>query len=139
MSYIHTAAALAAAALLASSCAPGARAAGSAGGADRHATRLSDATLRRFDGRTLHAVVEMWWPAILRSQAAWLGDRLLAARDGPVGVYLNGLYAGGADVLRLIAAENVVYVERVPAIEEHFRYGRRHANGALLVRLGRAR
>ena len=55
--------------------------------------------------------------------------------DDQIGVYINGTYAGGVESLRQLFARDVYSVRRLSASETAVRYGRRHLNGVLEVKL----
>jgi hypothetical protein len=65
--------------------------------------------------------------------ARWGG---VPGRGGePIAVYIDGLYSGDLDALRMIPAYDIVSVRRVNTSEAASLYGRTHMNGALLLRL----
>ena len=88
-----------------------------------------------FGGETLHDVLRRRAPIYLRARSTPSSE--LSGRSDPIAVYINGSFSGSLEVLQSIPAHEVFSVERVTAAEAGIRYGPKHGNGALLVRLVR--
>jgi hypothetical protein len=104
----------------------------------RPASSVTDVSLREVRGsalsrdpmRPLADVLQSVWPTTTRPDPRRL--RPLGA-DAELGVYAGNLYLGDWDVVRSMRSGEVTRVQRLTPTEAYQRYGRAHANGALVV------
>jgi hypothetical protein len=97
-----------------------------------------DVTLRELKGdalardpmRPLSDVLASLWALSLRPDPR---RALSSTNDADLGVYAGNAYVGGSDFLRTVRSGEVARVERLTRAEAYQRFGRSHANGALLV------
>ena len=99
--------------------------------------RPGDVSMRQIQGdalsrdpsRALLDVMASYWPTQMRGdpRAQQLGG------DQGIGAYVNGSYMGGWDFLRTVRAGELVRVQRLTQSEEYLRFGRTHANGAVVL------
>ncbi len=88
---------------------------------------------RLMAGESLHDVLRRTHPRFLQSRDVTATMPLLG--EDIIGVYINGTFAGGLDVLSTIPAQHVLAVERVRSADAVNRYARRHRGHALEVSL----
>ena len=93
-------------------------------------------TTEYFSGETLFDVLRLRAPLYLRPRPI-PGQEFTAGGSDPFAVYIDNNFAGGPDVLELIPAYTVFSVERISATEAAMKFGPKHSNGAILVRLVR--
>jgi hypothetical protein len=90
-------------------------------------------TTEYFGGETLYDVLRRRAPQYLRPRPTPGAE--LTGQNDPLAIYIDGNFAGSADVLQLIPAYTVFSVDRISASEAAMKFGPKHSNGALLVHL----
>ena len=90
-------------------------------------------TTEYFGGETLYDVLRRRAPQYLHPRPTPGAE--LTGRSDPLAIYIDGNFAGSADVLQLIPAYTVFSVDRISASEAAIKFGPKHSNGALLVHL----
>jgi len=90
-------------------------------------------TTEYFGGETLYDVLRRRAPQYLRPRPTPGAE--LTGQNDPLAIYIDGNFAGSADVLQLIPAYTVFSVDRLSATEAAMKFGPKHSNGALLVHL----
>jgi hypothetical protein len=88
-----------------------------------------------FSGETLFDVLRRRAPQYLRPRPTPGAE--LTGQSDPLAIYIDGNFAGSADVLQLIPAYTVFSVDRLSATEATMKFGPKHSNGALVVHLVR--
>lgn len=86
--------------------------------------------------RPVFDVVARTWPRMFRPEprsAARLGAPPGDSRGDVIGVYSQGTFIGGQEVLRTMLAREVLAVYRLSLSEEFARYGRAHDGGAVEI------
>jgi len=89
-----------------------------------------------FSGETLFDVLRLRAPLYLRPRPI-PGQEFIGGGGDPVAVYIDNNFAGGYEPLQSIPAYAVFSVDRISATEAAMKFGPRHSNGAILVRLVR--
>jgi hypothetical protein len=88
-------------------------------------------TTEYFGGETLYDVLRRRAPQYLHPRPTPGAE--LTGRSDPLAIYIDGNFAGSADVLQLIPAYTVFSVDRISSSEAAIKFGPKHSNGALLV------
>lgn len=95
--------------------------------------RFLIANVRRMAGESLYDVVTRVRPNYLRARSPLIIP--LALGEDLIGVFVNGLFAGGLEALRDIDADYVYSIRKLPASEAVNRHGRRFREGVIEVAL----
>jgi hypothetical protein len=82
------------------------------------------------------------YDAVLRLRPGFLNPRdpvtgAIGARDVLPAVFVNGMYSGGPEVLRVISVSAVAEMQYVRSLDALYRYGPQYGAGVILVRLRR--
>ena len=88
-----------------------------------------------FSGETLYDVLRRRAPQYLRPRPTPGGE--ITGHNDPLAIYIDGNFAGSADVLQLIPAYTVFSVDRLSGTEAAMKFGPQRSNGALVVHLVR--
>jgi hypothetical protein len=91
---------------------------------------ITAAEIEKIPAASAFDVIQRLRPEFLRSRARIPGG---TAESGAPLVYVDGIRAGGLDVLRTIAARDVHEIRRLSAPDATTRYGPGHSSGVIEI------